>query len=695
MLSPSHSELYYLTLTNRKRRISSATTNSSPHAKQFDKAKKLSPLRCPTVMKLRTVIFITIFSIGVLPLLSLVLINLKGHMSRHTQVEHERLLTVSKLMQGKLLNSIKYLGVEPLVLLPEYKDALWIDINGTYLHIPEKFVFSNRTSTNNNESTANAFTDFNGLQSKLSTNKPFLWKNEINRTISWIPLVNNENGQNIFWVGTVIDTTSAQKWKQSLINNIVVIVFTTMLVVFLVAQFIALEIDKWRKEMLKGLSRVITSEESFKFSLNGPQEIKTLANDLTALCQQYIESLQARRKTANELKESEDRFRKLTSSAQDAILLMDNNGDIAYWNKAAEIIFGFESHQAMGKPVHALLDLRRHTLPPHQQSKSEEVDPYDDLTSLRTSEILELTAKRRDGKDIIIELSLSSAQIKNKWHAIWIARDISERKKAEKDAQTRQQQLIQADKMHSLGLLVSGVAHELNNPNSITMLNSAMLNKSWQSITPIIDEYYEKNDDFLVAGLNYSEMKGQIPRLFTELEESGQRVRTIVKDLKDYARQETTIMLSDVDLNSVVETAMRLTRNQTIKATSNLLVDLADDLPQIRGHKQRLEQDLINLIQNACESLPNNQSNITITTTFNQPENLVKLVVTDEGHGIPEEQLTKIIDPFFTTKRDQGGTGLGLSVSAGIIKEHNGTLKFNSTLEKGTEFVVSFPVTQM
>jgi signal transduction histidine kinase len=304
-----------------------------------------------------------------------------------------------------------------------------------------------------------------------------------------------------------------------------------------------------------------------------------------------------------------------------------------------------------------------------------------------------LITKKRNGTDLPVELSLSEARIKDKWHSIWIIRDISERKWAEEKILLHHKQLQQADKMVSLGLLVSGVAHEINNPNSIALLNIPMLAKSWQSVQPILDRFYKENGDFLVAGLDYSEMKDQIPKLFQEVDESSRRIKDIVKDLKDYARQDNTQTMEFIDINEIVRASVRLTGNQIKSSTSKFMAKYGDDLPTIRGNSQRLEQVIINLLQNSCDALEEKQAAIIIDTGVTDDRQQVYIKVEDEGCGIPPESLDQIADPFFTTKRSKGGTGLGLSVSAGIVKEHNGTISFSST-GKGTVAIISFPATR-
>jgi polar amino acid transport system substrate-binding protein len=248
--------------------------------------------------------------------------------------------------------------------------------------------------------------------------------------------------------------------------------------------------------------------------------------------------------------------------------------------------------------------------------------------------------------------------------------------------------------MISLGVLISGVAHEINNPNSIAMLNTSMLFKAWESAKPILDEYFQDHGDFLIAGLQYSEMCEQIPRLFLELEESARRIKNIVHDLKDYARQDTTRHMEPVQINEIAEAAVRLNHNKIKNATRNFSTNLAPNLPPIRGNRQRLEQVLINLIQNSCEALTSHDGAITIASRYASDSKQVEVSVHDQGMGIAPEIINQIMDPFFTTKRSYGGTGLGLSVSAGIIKEHRGSLHFGSSPEAGTTATISFPVWQ-
>jgi len=252
--------------------------------------------------------------------------------------------------------------------------------------------------------------------------------------------------------------------------------------------------------------------------------------------------------------------------------------------------------------------------------------------------------------------------------------------------------LGQADKMISLGLLVAGVAHEINNPNSIAMLNSAMLNRAWQSILPILEQYHREHGDFLVAGIEYREMREQIPRLLAELETSSRRIKSIVQDLKDYSRQDAGGPLREIDLNQATQAAVRLSRNSIRKATNRFSADYDGSLPPVMGDSRRLEQVLINLLQNSCQALTSPEQAIRLSTAYQPEAGTVSVTVADEGCGMTPETLARITDPFFTTRRENGGTGLGLSVSAGISKEHGGALTFQSTPGQGTIATLTLPV---
>jgi polar amino acid transport system substrate-binding protein len=268
-----------------------------------------------------------------------------------------------------------------------------------------------------------------------------------------------------------------------------------------------------------------------------------------------------------------------------------------------------------------------------------------------------------------------------------LTREIAERKHAEEELRLNQQQLVQADKLAALGVLVSGVAHEINNPTGLILLEVPTLKRFYADASKVLEQYYRENGDFTCGGLPYSRMREELPRSLEKLQDSGKRIKRIVDDLKDFARQGGSACNETVDLNSVSQAAVRLVEPSIRKATTRFSASYGEHLPPFRGNTQRIEQVLVNLILNACQALPDRERAVELATWSDPERATVVFRLRDEGCGISPEHLARLTDPFFTTKRDSGGTGLGLSVSAGIAKEHGGVLAFDST--PGSETIVT------
>nr|WP_246166973.1 transporter substrate-binding domain-containing protein [Oryzomonas japonica] len=275
-----------------------------------------------------------------------------------------------------------------------------------------------------------------------------------------------------------------------------------------------------------------------------------------------------------------------------------------------------------------------------------------------------------------------------------LARESAERKRALEELRRHQDKLIQADKMASLGILVSGVAHEINNPNGLILLNMPILKEVYQDAVEVLEAHYHESGDFPLGGLPYSRMRNEVPHMLDEMLEGSKRIKRIVEELKDFARQDDNSGSDLFDLNQVAQAAVRLVDSSLRKATVNFSAEYAADIPQVRGNTQRIEQVVVNLLLNACQALPNTECKISLATFRVSNARIVALTITDEGVGIASEHIPRLTDPFFTTKRETGGTGLGLSVSAGIVNEHGGTLKFTSAPGAGTTVILTLPAAE-
>lgn len=272
-----------------------------------------------------------------------------------------------------------------------------------------------------------------------------------------------------------------------------------------------------------------------------------------------------------------------------------------------------------------------------------------------------------------------------------LAREVTAKNRALEELRLHQDRLVQADKMASLGILVSGVAHEINNPNGLILLNLPLLAEAFRRSVPLLEAHYRENGDFSLGWHPYSRMREEIPHMFAETQEAAKRIKRIVEDLKDFSRRDDAAAAVSFDLNVVLRDAIRLVRNTISKTTDHLVVEYGSPLPEALGTPQRIEQVVINLLLNACQALEEKGRMIAVTTLFDKERDEVVLTVRDEGRGIAPEHLQHLTDPFFTTKRESGGTGLGLWISAGIVKDHNGTLEFDSPPGGGTVVTIRLP----
>ncbi|HPD61273.1 MAG TPA: ATP-binding protein [Thermodesulfobacteriota bacterium] len=261
-----------------------------------------------------------------------------------------------------------------------------------------------------------------------------------------------------------------------------------------------------------------------------------------------------------------------------------------------------------------------------------------------------------------------------------------------------EQQLIQSDRLASLGQLVSGIAHEINNPNTFIRGNIGIIAEAMETILPMLDEHAEKNTDFKIARLPYKYFRKNIPILLSDMQKGADRIMNIVSDLRKFARRDEGRLEEDVDFNLVIESSLRLVHNQ-VKRTANINLDLAEKIPAIIGNVQKLEQVMVNIIINASHAIEQKNKgselgNIYIKT-FVYNNNTLHVHISDDGTGMTNDVRKRIFDPFFTTKKARQGTGLGLSIAYGIIEEHGGTITVDTLPGEGSEFKIVLPLQRL
>jgi len=384
--------------------------------------------------------------------------------------------------------------------------------------------------------------------------------------------------------------------------------------------------------------------------------------------------------------ESAEKYRAILASLEDGYYEVDLAGNLTFFNPAMSKYLGYSKDELMGMNNRQFMT---------EESAKEAYRVFNEVYQAgKSAQARDWRVVAKDGTKMDCEISVSLAH-DTKGRPIGfrgIARDITERKRAEAQARLHQEQLFQASKMVALGTLVSSVAHEINNPNNFIMLNTPILLEAWENARPILEEYYGKNGDFLIGGMDYSQMRENIPTLFSGILAGSVRIKQIVDDLKQFVRQDNPDLTQSVDVNAVLKSALSLVSNLITKSTNHFRIDYGEGVPLITGNFQRLEQVIINLIQNACQALPDPHRSISVLTCYRQDSRTILISIQDEGMGIPPESLPHVTAPFFTTKQDKGGLGLGLSISSRIVEEHGGKMTFTSEPGRGTTVEIILPV---
>jgi len=234
------------------------------------------------------------------------------------------------------------------------------------------------------------------------------------------------------------------------------------------------------------------------------------------------------------------------------------------------------------------------------------------------------------------------------------------------ELEKRQDQLLQAKKLSSLGVLTSGVAHQLNNP----------LNNISTSCQILLEELNTKDLDFF-------------KKMLTNVEQEVDRARDIVKGLLEFSRAKD-FTLKDTPLKSVVDRSVRLISSQ-VPAGVEIVEQVPEDMV-LQLDAQRMQEALLNLFMNAIQALNNQPGQIKVEALMDKGHQEAVITVADTGGGISKKDLGRIFDPFFTTKEVGAGTGLGLSIVYGIVEKHHGTITAESTEGEGTRFIIRLPV---
>jgi PAS domain S-box-containing protein len=386
-----------------------------------------------------------------------------------------------------------------------------------------------------------------------------------------------------------------------------------------------------------------------------------------------------------ELKASEQRFREIFEQNYDAIILFKlEDFSVIDVNPAAVTVFGYS------------ID----TLKTDFKCIFQDRDMYglfeDEVSNInnRFSGVFldRCHLKTKDHKQIICTVKANFIKLQNIDVLYCAFHDITEAVRIEDESRQLHTRLIETNKMTALGTLASGIAHEINNPNNFIMSNTQIIEQIWQDAIKILVEFSQERDDFSLGGLGFDEVKEVVPQLMQATLEGSRRIKTITDNLKEFSRPKEIDSYQKVAINDVMNFAIAMLANEIKKFTDSFSFTPGDSLPLFYGNSQQIEQVVVNLIHNALQSLPQRTCGVLVTSSFDEKEQAISVNIHDEGVGMNKEMMHRITDPFFTTKQDQGGTGLGLYVSYSIIQKHQGTMDFFSESGKGTTAIIKIPI---
>jgi len=383
------------------------------------------------------------------------------------------------------------------------------------------------------------------------------------------------------------------------------------------------------------------------------------------------------------LRESEERFRQIVEQSNDALFLCTPEGTVIDMNRSAIDLFGYSKEEFYNNSVFSLFEVEDGRMLASTADAS--VGHYG-------CTIPKLSASCKNGDSVFISMLIKSIELTGERLLLFRMNDITDKVNLDEHSRNIQAKLIQANKMTSLGLLVSGIAHEINNPNNYIMITSELLSRAWKDSLPVLREHKNLHGDFMVSGVPFASFEAEAQDLIDGITEGSRRIRDIVNSLKDFSRDNKGGHENSVDINQVVNTATTIIAHHIKRTTNRFELDLAPLLPPVAGNKHQLEQVVINIILNSLQSLSSPDEAVKVSTRLDSRGENILVIIEDQGCGISKETSKLIMEPFFTTKLDSGGTGLGLSICRTIVHEHNGTICFTTEPGNGTVFTLQFPV---
>jgi PAS domain S-box-containing protein len=437
----------------------------------------------------------------------------------------------------------------------------------------------------------------------------------------------------------------------------------------------------WGEEpALMQFIRDITQRKQAETALKNTQkQLEKRVEERTAALVEANKKLQqeveVRKRAEEQIQKSKTLLQEVFDGMLDPLILVGHKLEVKALNRAAAGFFDLEYQKVIDQPLALAL-----------ADEFAAWEQYGVIEAMRQKQALVTEGKgvRRACKTFKFFVYPVTRAVGNQAGAILRLSDITEEKTMEK-------QLIQSEKLASLGLLVSGIAHEINNPNNFIVFNMPILRDYLQELRPVVEEYARSHAEFEISGMPYPEWWQDLQKLLDNMEHGASRINTTVSSLREFTKLRNSEQRAWIDTKTVVNNAVAICRGHLNKRVASFAIELADDLPQICGNAASLEQVLINLLINAAQAADKPDSFIKLVAKSEEPgpRRLVMEII-DNGTGIDEETMARIFEPFFTTKGSGSGTGLGLYISQNLVESLDGTIEVHSVPGEGSTFRLVF-----
>ena len=449
------------------------------------------------------------------------------------------------------------------------------------------------------------------------------------------------------------------KWSAGISVVLILLVSGGAFILIIFNRKLAIEIDERKR----------AEEELSKLNLELEDRVKQRTAQLQ---KEVIERKQAEEKLRN----NKEMLQMVFDGISDPLVMLGKNLEIGLLNKAASFYYHVGQKEVIGKPCHQAFrgisakcencEVRAAAIN-HQDIMFEREGFMD---SNRIEQVVVYSIAEKDNEE---------------GAAIMRINDVTNEKRL-------QRQIIQSEKLSSLGFLVAGVAHEINNPNNFISFNIPILKEYLNEIFPIIDDYAKEHENFELFGMIYPEFRTDVFKLVDNVENGSRRINIAVSNLSEISRTKEKAKIDLIDVKELIEKSVSICRGKINRVVKSFEVDIPDDLSGIYTDSETIETVVINLLINAAQAVDKEDSWIRLNVTLDDSsQNDLIIEVRDNGCGLDEKVKSHIFDPFFTTKPRGEGTGLGLSLCHNSIEKCGGRIEVDSVPGEGSTFKVTLP----